>query len=108
MTQDMITLGFDRIIEQLQDQAVSLAARRKLADTEPILNEGLCKARMEETTAARRVMENAGTPPITDTEGTETGLTQAAQGGMLLPAHAPAWHGRGAACEGQAGCRLRT
>ena len=57
MTQDMITLGFDRIIEQLQAQAVSQAARRKLAETEPILNEGLCKARMEETTAALRVME---------------------------------------------------
>ena len=86
MTQDMITLGFDQIIRQLQEQAVSQAAREKLAETEPILHEGLCQARMEETTAARRVMENAGTPPLTDTEGTETGLIQAAQGGMLLPA----------------------
>ncbi len=86
MTQDMITLGFDRIIEQLQNQAVSQAARRKLAETEPILHEGLCRTRMEETTAARRVMENAGAPPLTDTEGTENGLIQAAQGGMLLPA----------------------
>ncbi len=86
MTQDMITLGFDQIIQQLQDQAVSEVARRKLAETEPILHEGLCKARMEETTAARCVMENAGAPPLTDTEGTEAGLIQAAQGGMLLPA----------------------
>ena len=86
MTQDMITLGFDRIIEQLQEQAVSQAAKRKLAETEPILNEGLCKARMEETTAARRVMENAGTPPLAETDGPETSLIQAAQGGMLLPA----------------------
>ena len=85
MTQDMITLGFDRIVEQLQEQAVSQAARRRLAETEPILQEGLCRARMEETTAARCVMENAGTPPLTDTEGTENGLIQAAQGGMLLP-----------------------
>ena len=86
MTQDMITLGFDRIIQQLQDQAVSQAARQKLAETEPILHEGLCRARMEETTAARCVMENEGTPPLTDTEGTENGLIEAAQGGMLLPA----------------------
>ena len=85
MTQDMITLGFDRIIEQLQNQAVSQAARRKLAETEPILHEGLCRARMEETTAALYVMENTGTPPISETDGTETGLIQAAQGGMLLP-----------------------
>ena len=85
MTQDMITLGFDRIIEQLQNQAVSQAARSRLAEMEPILHEGLCRARMEETTAALRVMENAGTPPISETDGTETGLIQAAQGGMLLP-----------------------
>ena len=84
MTQDMITLGFDRIIEQLQNQAVSQAARRKLAETEPILHEGLCRARMKETTAALYVMENTGTPPISETDGTETGLIQAAQGGMLL------------------------
>ena len=85
MTQDMIALGFDQIVQQLQEQAVSQAARQKLAETEPILHEGLCKARMEETTAARLVMENAGTPPLTDTEGTEYALIQAAQGGMLLP-----------------------
>ena len=86
MTQDMITLGFDQIIQKLQDQAVSAAARQRLEKTEPILHEGLCKARMAETTAARCVMENMGTPPLTDTEGTETGLIQAVQGGMLLPA----------------------
>ena len=85
MTQDMITLGFDQIIHWLQDQAVSQAARQKLSETEPILHEGLCRARMEETTAARCVIENAGTPPLTDTEGTEQALAQAAQGGMLLP-----------------------
>ncbi len=56
MKQDMITLGFDEIIQQLQDQAVSQAARRRLAETEPILHEGRCRARMEETTAARCVM----------------------------------------------------
>ena len=86
MTQDMISLGFDRIIEQLKEQAVSAAARRILADTAPVMNEGLCRARMEETTAARRVMENAGTPPLAETDGTGSGLAEALQGGMLLPA----------------------
>ena len=86
MTQDMLSLGFDHIIRQLQDMAVSRSARRILGDTEPILNESLCRARMEETTAARRVMENAGTPPLTETENTQAGLTAALQGGMLSPA----------------------
>ena len=86
MTQDMISLGFDQIIEQLKEQAVSAAARRILGETAPLMNEGLCRARMEETTAARRVMENAGTPPLAETEGTETGVSEALQGSMLLPA----------------------
>ena len=86
MTQDMLSLGFDQIIRQLQEMAVSGSARRMLDDTEPILNESLCRARMEETTAARRVMENAGTPPLTETEITQAGLAAALQGGMLSPA----------------------
>ena len=86
MTQDMITLGFDKIIEMLQSHAVSAAARARLAETAPIMNEGLCKARMEETTAARKVLENAGQPPLAETEATEAGLAEAVQGGMLLPA----------------------
>ena len=86
MTQDMISLGFDQIIEKLKDRAVSGAARRILSDTVPLMNEGLCRARMEETTAARRVMENTGTPPLAETEGTETALAEALQGSMLLPA----------------------
>ena len=86
MTQDMLSLDFDQIIRQLQEQAVSQAARDALAETAPIMNEGLCRARMEETTAARRVMENAGAPPLAETDGTSSGLVQALQGGMLLPA----------------------
>jgi dsDNA-specific endonuclease/ATPase MutS2 len=41
---------------------------------------------MEETTAARGVMENTGTPPLTETEQTQNGLAAALQGGMLSPA----------------------
>ena len=85
MTQDMITLEFDQILHMLQEQAVSRAARERLAETAPILNEGRCKARMEETTAALYVMENAGTPPLAETEGTENSLISAVQGGMLTP-----------------------
>ena len=86
MTQDWITLGFDQIIEQLKEQAVSEAARRKLADTAPILNEGLCLARMAQTTAARQVLDAAGAPPLGETDATEKGLDEACRGGMLLPA----------------------
>ena len=86
MTQDMLSLGFDHIIEQLQEMAVSQSARQVLEDTEPALNESLCRARMEETTAARRVMEDMGTPPLAETDRTQAGLKAALQGGMLPPA----------------------
>gem|GEM_PF-3307211 len=86
MTRDMITLSFDRIVSQLQQMAVSHAARQRLAETQPIMNEGLCRARMEETTAARTVMESRGSPPLTDTEGPEDSLNSAVQGAMLQPA----------------------
>ena len=89
MNKDWITLEFDKIIQRLQEQAVSQSARRRLAETAPILNEGLCRARMEETTAARTVLENAGTPPLAETEGTEESLLQAVQGGMLGEAVPP-------------------
>lgn len=86
MTQDMQTLDFDTIIERLAAHAVSRATRRILAETAPILNEGLCRARMEQTTAAQRVMESAGSPPLAITDDPESSLAEAVQGGMLLPA----------------------
>lgn len=85
MTQDMISLGFDQIIEQLKAHAVSFVAREKLAGTEPLRSEGLCRARMEETTAARRVIEGAGTPPLAETEIPERAVMESAKGAMLLP-----------------------
>ena len=86
MTQDMISLDFDRIIRRLQEMAVTQNARRILGDTKPILNESLCLSRTEETTAARRVLENAGTPPLAETDKIEESLASALQGGILSPA----------------------
>lgn len=85
MNQDFITLGFDQIIEQLKSHAISRQAQEQLETTSPILSEALCRARMEETTAARRVLEGAGAPPLAIMSGLEDSLVQAVQGSMLLP-----------------------
>jgi len=85
MTQDMATLDFDRIIQHLQSHAVSSQARELLAETAPMMNEGLCRARMEETTAALHVMTSAGAPPLAEMEGMEKNIAEAVQGSMLLP-----------------------
>lgn len=86
MTQDMIILGFDRIIEQLKSYAVSSQGRQKLDALAPIMNESLCRARMEETTAALAVLQGAGSPPLSMMTGLEEALAEALRGGMLLPA----------------------
>ena len=44
-----------------------------------------CAPRMEETTAARRVLEGVGLPPLEETDGPEAYLDEAVRGGMLLP-----------------------
>ena len=85
MKQDELTLNFDQIISQLQNQAVSPAAREALSHLTPSLMEGECRARMEETTAARRVLEQLGTPPLAIMEGLEEAITGAVQGAMLSP-----------------------
>ena len=85
MTQDMQTLDFDKITEKLMSLAVSAAGRAKLALTEPILDEMLCRARMDETTAARAVLDGAGTPPLAEIAGIEAALEEALKGGMLSP-----------------------
>ena len=84
MLQDRMTLGFDRIIEQLKQNAVSQAAAERLSETEPILNENQCRNRMAETTEAKKVLEAAGTPPLAMMSGLEEALTLALQGGMLM------------------------
>ena len=85
MTQDLITLNFHTILQRLADYAVSGAARAQLMETAPILDENAAAARMEETTAARRVLDAAGAPPLALMDGLDESLAQAAQGAMLSP-----------------------
>ena len=85
MNQDHITLEFPQIIAQLQELAVSQAARDELGRLEPILDEAICTARLEATTAARRVLDAAGAPPLAIMDGLEVSVAEAAMGSMLSP-----------------------
>ena len=85
MTQDLTTLHFQTILNRLADCAVSGAAKRKLAEICPILSEDIAVSRMEETTAARRVLDAAGAPPLALMDGLDESVSQAAQGAMLSP-----------------------
>lgn len=83
MNQDAMTLEFPRILSQLQELAVSQAAKDALGRMEMIMDEDVCRMRMEETTAARRVLDGAGSPPLAVMEGLEDALHQAVSGAML-------------------------
>ncbi len=85
MEQDLLTLDFDRIVEQLQSLAASEPARERLAALAPSLNENVCRRLMDETTAARAMLDSAGSPPLAVMERLAESLSQAAAGGMLEP-----------------------
>ena len=79
------TLEFPVILQKLKDLAVSDAAREALSGLEPVLDERMCVQRMAETTAARRVLDAFGTPPLPVMHKLEESLTLAEIGTMLAP-----------------------
>lgn len=85
MNPNYITLEFPHIVTMLQDLAVSQSARDELAALTPSLEEAVCLSRMEATTAARRVLDAAGSPPLAVMENLDATLQEAAQGDMLSP-----------------------
>ena len=85
MNQDHITLEFPQIIAQLQELAVSQSARDELAQLSPSMEETVCLTRMEATTAARRVLDAAGSPPLAIMDGLEEAVSESVMGGMLTP-----------------------
>ena len=58
------TLEFNKILQQLADQAMSDNTKHTCLTLVPSLNEREVKRRIDETTQARQVIEQVGTPPI--------------------------------------------
>lgn len=78
-------LEFNIIKEKLCAHAVSDAAKRKLAALSPFADERICQAAMEETTQARRIIDNVGSPPLSFTEEIAKLLILCEKGSMLSP-----------------------
>jgi len=78
-------LHFDTILEQLKEHAISQQAKEELSQLRPILQESLCKLKMQETTSARALLDNCGTPPLSPMDSVSEHLHHAESGGMLLP-----------------------
>lgn len=78
-------LEFDKVKEMLCDHALSEQARVRLGALSPYLDENECRRRMEETTAARKILDVCGTPPLTATTKINQILTLCQAGSMLVP-----------------------
>ncbi len=79
------TLEFDKILNMLADNALSEAAKARCLALAPSLNQAEARRWVDETTQARRILEQAGTPPLSPMTELQKilGLVQA--DAMLLP-----------------------
>lgn len=58
------TLEFDKILEMLAENALSDTVKTRCRSLVPSLNEAEVRRRMEETTQAKLIIEQTGTPPL--------------------------------------------
>lgn len=92
-------LEFDTILEMLVDAAHCDRARERLRCLCPILNEARLRQAMEETTAARTLLDACGSPPLAPMEEAERVLSLALSGGMLSGAELESAARFAVACE---------
>ncbi|MDP4110449.1 MAG: DNA mismatch repair protein MutS, partial [Bacillota bacterium] len=59
-----ITLEFDKILEMLAERALSDAVKKRCLELKPSLSEAETRRRMNETTQAKRIIEQIGNPPL--------------------------------------------
>lgn len=78
-------LGFLDIIERLKENALSQQAKDELGGLTPYLNEAVCVQRMAQTTAARKILDACGSPPLAAMSGL-IALLELSQAGAMLTA----------------------
>jgi dsDNA-specific endonuclease/ATPase MutS2 len=81
----MNALEFNRITEMLTENAVSENARKKLLELKPILSEREVKARIKDTTEARKILDHIGSAPLASMKDIGMLLELAEKGAMLIP-----------------------
>jgi dsDNA-specific endonuclease/ATPase MutS2 len=79
------TLEFDAILERLGAFAYTENAKAKCLALAPCLNEREAKRRMNETTEAKRVVEAAGSPPLSAMADIDKLIILVEAGDMLAP-----------------------
>ncbi len=80
-----ITLEFDKILALLAERAVSQKVSERIKSLEPYMSEAEVSIHLSETTDARRIMEQHGTPPLSPMTDLDKMLSTLGKGIMLLP-----------------------
>ena len=78
-------LGYQNIIEELREYAVTPKGRELAGELAPFLSEAKLKKNMRDTTQARQMLDDLGAPPFPAMEHVEEYVTKAVKGELLLP-----------------------
>ncbi len=85
MTNMYKKLEFDKILDMLSGHAVSETVSERIRGLEPYMSEAEVERHMNETTQARRIIEQYGTPPLSPMTDLDKILSSLGKGIMLLP-----------------------
>ncbi len=85
MEKSMRLLEFNKILEQLCNYAISENAKQKLLALRPYLSEREVRAKLKDTTEARKIMDHIGSAPLPVMKDIGMLLELAEKGGMLVP-----------------------
>ena len=80
-----ITLEFDQILNKLADNALSETVKSRCLELKPSLNEAEARRWMDETTQAKRIIEQIGTPPLSSMSELQKVIDLVAIEAMLMP-----------------------
>jgi DNA mismatch repair protein MutS2 len=78
------TLEFNKLLHILEEYALSENAKNKIKNLEPYLSESEVLRHLNETTEAKKIIENFGSPPLSGMHELEKSLALLGKGTMLL------------------------
>lgn len=85
MEKEYRTLEFDMIISKLKEYALTGWAKEKFDELRPYMSEAQLESRLRETSEARKILDEVGTPPLISMNEVGENLMIASKGGMLTP-----------------------
>lgn len=80
-----IALEFDKILEKLADSALSAAVKTRCLELKPSLNEAEVRRWLQETTQAKHIIEQVGTPPLSSMSELQKVIDLINVDAMLIP-----------------------